>query len=206
MGLTIHKISDNAYLHHHYPGQIEPQPCYIELDCDDGSLCADWDGEIGNATPVSVWHRRTLRFDIPALKGHKANELLADIEPLAERVVAGYESDWDGNNWVGTYSDDAEDAIGDIQSLIASYYLHDPDWALMVWDAGDYMDGVGDLEAQAAELGVTADSTDDQLATIGEKLQEEGRINGDADLISNTDEYLEELRDHLRELRDDEED
>ena len=94
------KTVEGKKLHHQYPGQTSPQPCYVELDCEAENLSADWNGELGNAVPLSVWHGHTRRWAIPALQAQAANSLLDEIAPLAQRVIDGYTSEWDGNNHV----------------------------------------------------------------------------------------------------------
>ena len=48
-----------------YPGQFHHQSAYIELDPVAKTLTCDWNGEIGNAVPFSVYHGRVLRFTFP---------------------------------------------------------------------------------------------------------------------------------------------
>lgn len=92
-----------------YAGQCNPQPAYLSFDPSaegDIALHADYSGEIGNAVPVDVWHRRILRFRISPLSSRESLLALADdakLEALLEAVRAAYSCNWDGNNYVGTY-------------------------------------------------------------------------------------------------------
>jgi len=88
MALTIKKTNS---LYHHYQGQTDPQPCYVQLDCDEGTLSADWDGEIGGAVPIAVWNGTALRWGIPALRAEAADDLLERLAPLAQQILNGYE-------------------------------------------------------------------------------------------------------------------
>lgn len=89
------------------------------MDCRDGHLTADWNAEIGNAIPSSVYHRHVLRFRVRNdLTCKRVNELLKQIAPLAERVVDGYTSEWDGSNMVGQFTDDADIACETIAIIL----------------------------------------------------------------------------------------
>ena len=187
-----------AELHHQYPGQNEPQPCYVELDLRTRTLGTDWNGEIGNAVPFSVHHGFDRRYPIPALTSTAANTLLEQIRPLAERMVSDWEEQWDGNNQVAVLGDDAAAAEAEIEKLCG-----DPGdgwdgaWeaseCVTVWDA----DGATNGE-EAAEYDITADTTDERLDEIEEQIRQD--LVG----ISDSDEVvLEGVDDYLRQLRDD---
>ena len=100
-------------LYFRYKGQINPQPARIYLYID-GRVCADYSKEIGNGRPADEWHGVTLTWNInPFLSGDKIIELFTEdenIKELLERVYAGHDQKWDGSNWVGTLTDDAQDA------------------------------------------------------------------------------------------------
>lgn len=183
------------FLHHRYPRELRPQPCYVALDCETGTLRAETDGEIGGAVPVRVWHKRVLRWKIPALKASVADELLAELVPLAERVVAGYSCEWDGHNNIGRYSDDAMSARDEIDDLRHKYDSDDTA-ALVVWEAADWYDAMGAAEV-VRELGITADTTDEQIEALAESELAKARAD-DVDDVEGLERYLTRLRDELR--------
>lgn len=191
-GVTITPVEGDE-LHHQYPGQTAPQDCYVQLICETGALSASWNGEIGNAVPVGVWHRRVLRWNIPALTEGAANALLEEIAPLAERVVAGYSERWDGSNHVGEFDADADDAIEAIARLC------DRDWSegevIAVWDAADYLGNIGSIRLQAKELKVTTTSTDDELDAIAEEVEAEASPA----IVNGVRKHLGWLREQLRD-------
>lgn len=182
-----------------YPRQTEPQGCHVELDCESRRLRAAFDVEIGNAVPMRVYHQRALRWGIPAMKADAANVLLASIVPLAERVVAGYSCEWDGSNHVGRYSDDAEGACDEIESLCE---MVGEDERLVVWDAAEWFDALGGWARQAAELGVRPDTSDETLSALEQQLQAEACTEG-VDMIEGLDDFLAELRDLVRAAYED---
>lgn len=185
--ITVTEVEGDA-LHRQYRGQGAPQPCFVELDCDTDTLSAAYNPEIGNGVPVAVWHNRAVRWPIPALTAESANGLLAEILPEAERVLAGYECVWDGHNHVGRYTEDAREAIEAVQSQ------SDRDWdgqTIEVWDAGDWYGAVGGHDSQRHDLGITAATTDDELAAI--ETREDGQAHP---------RVIEGLAHHLTMLRD----
>lgn len=132
---------DGDHLYHHYPNQTQPQAVYLELDPEERTLRADWNGEIGNAVPVSVWHGRIRRYCLPSpyFTDLTIDNLLDEIAPFCERVCDGYDSEWDGNNYVGQLTEDAKDAEHEIAHILEQA---DPD--LNVMDADDYFEPVRD--------------------------------------------------------------
>jgi hypothetical protein len=110
-----------------YQGQSQPQPVHVSLDCRTGELSAEYDPEIGGSRPMDVHHGHVCRWRIPVLTAEAANALLADLAPIAQRVVDGYSSEWDGSNHVGRLSDDADDAAIDIDALCDASRFGDGD-------------------------------------------------------------------------------
>lgn len=111
---------EKAPLYHQYKGQTKPQEAYVQLT-DDGEISADYSGEIGTAMPTHVWHRQTLRWDVdPHLFGDVIVEALLDpaTRELLERVHAGHAVEWDGNNFVGKLTADAEAASRELASKL----------------------------------------------------------------------------------------
>lgn len=193
--MEIVKLDGSDDLYCRYSGQLAPQPCYIELDCrpDVAQLLAAYNPEIGNATPFYVHHRHAIRWNIPALRADVANALLEDLAPLAERVVAGYETHWNGHNTVARYSEDARAAMREIEN-----YLHAQDYSdeeeCNVWDAAEYFGPLGGARDQAQELGITASSTDEDLKVIADRELDEAGDNGITGIDGLTS-HLEYLRD-----------
>ena len=139
MNTITKNLQDNpAPLYHQYPGQCQPQPAYIELDCRGaGELMADWNGEIGNAIPMYYWNGLAVRWGIScAAAGGSIAALFEDADFLAccERIMAGFEEHWDGSNFVGRYTDDANSAIVDAERIIDSMID-----CCEVWPVSDYL-------------------------------------------------------------------
>ena len=104
---------------HTYPCQDSPQPAFFELSEGYNTILPQFDGEIGGAIPFSVWYGRDRRYYFdPTLPLGKVNQLGRTIMPLLERVRAGIEIVWNGQNYVATLSDDAKRAETEIKNIL----------------------------------------------------------------------------------------
>ena len=139
---TTNLRGELAPLYQRYPGQTNPQPAYIQID-EDGNVSAGYSGETGNAVPSTVWHRRTLQWPVqPSVRGDVLADFLdsPEIVALLERVHAGHQVEWDGNNHVGRLNDDAQAAAFEIESAIYS-----ADDCVSVWDTAEWLFNLGSL-------------------------------------------------------------
>lgn len=135
-----------------YLSQPGPQPCEVFLSCDDAVLTVAVRTEIGNARSIMEWNGRHLTWRVPTLTMDAANDLLAELAPLAERVFAGYSCVWDGHNMVGEYNADAQEASEAIALLCDREW---PESAIeRVWTADEWFAPLGDRATQRRELGV----------------------------------------------------
>jgi hypothetical protein len=113
---TVRRVSEYR---HKYPQQQEHQRAFFALDEDSSEVYADWNGEIGNAIPFSVYHGRDRRYHFsPRLKISEVNKLGRSLLPLLERVRAGMSIEWDGNNARAFLDDDAIAAELEIEAAI----------------------------------------------------------------------------------------
>ena len=115
-------------------GSWSPQPCHVWLDLQSGVLGADYTSESG--TPMDVWYGRALRWRIPALLGSAATDLLAEVAPLAQRVLDGASIMWDGNNHRGRLTEDAQAASDEIEGLCNRDW--DESAVISAWDATEW--------------------------------------------------------------------
>ncbi|TQV62730.1 MAG: hypothetical protein FNT15_05840, partial [Sulfurovum sp.] len=148
-------------LYEKYSGQFNEQPAYVEMD-EDGNVCADYSGEIGNAEPMSVWNGRTLQWSVDAAaNGDSLADLLesAKVKSLLERVYQGHDVHWDGSNHVGRLNDDAEEAsnaLDEIFSPASGEYSVMEVWGAQDWiSAGFFLDALikaGSVEDYASDV------------------------------------------------------
>jgi hypothetical protein len=207
MDISITEVKNTTDLYCKYSGQTEAQPCYIELDCESKRMIASYNAEIGNAIPFSVFHGHDQRFGIPCLTAKAANEIMEHIAPLANRIIEGYSSEWDGNNNVAVFTDDAKEAIEEIENICNDLEPESEDLVQAI-DASDWMQY--DITRKDAdgkpchyddaitviiddETTITANTTDDELINI------ENRIVGFTDsnvIIDDLDSWLSDERDN----------
>lgn len=202
------RIIPATQLHCHYAQQSSAQPCYIELDCAEGTLLASYNGEIGNAVPAAVYHGHEQRFGIPELTTEAADELMAEIAPIAERVVAGYESEWNGNNHVACFTDDALAAIDEITKICDAVEADESN-SIQEWDAGDWLSSLryfdadgnqckwtGSIKTEINEYGtITAKTTDAELRAIQEAIT--GDLDGNI-VLNGVEAFLETERENCQ--------
>ncbi|MCX5078758.1 hypothetical protein OHA84_37980 (plasmid) [Streptomyces sp. NBC_00513] len=197
MSIRIIDCTSPTELFRHYDGQSEAQPAYIELDLPNGVLLADYNAEIGNGVPFTVYHGQDRRYTIPVLTGDAANRVMKEIAPLADRILADWEEVWDGNNTVVRLGEDAQAAEDEIETKLGLAHPYD-----QVFEENDLI-GQWDVDAalnglEAEEYGITADTSDERLDEIA------AEILGDlADCGGNTVVVCAGLEAHLRTLRDD---
>lgn len=176
---------DNVYgLHCRYDRQTSSQDCYIELDCKNETLSANYNSEIGNAVHFSVYHGHIQRFGIPCLTNITVNNLMSEIAPLANDVIEGYESKWDGNNHVAVFTDKAEKAIEKIMQICDSFEADEKN-SIIEYDAGDWLEySIYRIDENGNSCNwqncvktvihgageITSKTTDDELDKIEEKI------------------------------------
>lgn len=199
--VTIHRVENVDDLFCKYPGQSEPQPVELSLDIRTGDLRCDYNPEIGNATTFDHFHGLILSANIPCLTADAANELMAEVAPIAQRVLDGAEEEWDGNNNVGVLTDDAAAAWDEIADLCADQ--GESTQTVTWWDIPDWF-SEGD-EHTVGSLGITADTTDVEIGgmAVDESTRAARDSAGDfayavldAGAVAA---YLTYLRDGLRE-------
>lgn len=199
MSVRIIETESEDALYHRYSSQTSPQDCYIELDLREGTLLADYDSEVGNAVPSEARNGFWRWYPIPALTGSAADELMKQIAPLADRILADWEEVWDGNNHKARLGKDAQAAEEEIDALIG-YDRHrdiddtDPTDLVTVWDVDGACNGT-----EVEDYGITADTTDERLDEIEEDIRKSLAEVSDSPVVV-LDGVAEYLRDKRLEL------
>lgn len=197
MSVRIIETASEDVLYRRYDSQTNPQGCYIELDLNEGTLLADYDSEVGNAVPFTVFHGFERRYPIPALTGTAADDLMRQIAPLADRILADWEKVWDGNNHVAVLGDDAKAAEEEIFSEIGFDLDRDntdPADLVTVWDVDGACNGT-----EVEDYDITADTTDERLDEIEEIIRKSLAEVSDSPVVV-LDGVAEYLRDKRNEL------
>jgi len=189
MTVTIRECTETTELLRRYHGQNEPQGAYIELGLRHETMHATYNAEIGGAIPFSVYHGHDRRYGIPTFTAKAANRLMHELLPLAERVVAGYESVWDGHNHVAHLSEDAQAADAEIAERceFECENASEPD-VLQYTDASDWLDMYRDDLTK---------KTDAELTALAEQIDADALADGF--VVDGTEDRLLQLRDQQRE-------
>lgn len=164
-----------------YSQQNSPQPAYVMMDRY-GVVTADYDGNVGGGVSSDDFHGITLRFEVsPLINGAVLHAfLMADeAKSLLSIIDDGHSIDWNGNNWVGTLSDEAQQATEDFNDLLSDF--SDPDSCLdEAWNVGDYYGSsdFSDIWSDSETLAVAASSIENDAESYGGGLV---RIDGDCE-------------------------
>ena len=111
---------DAAPLYRKYPGHIREQAAFVEMG-EYGFVSASYNPEIGNAVPMYVWERRTLRFGItPYLSGDELADIVTseEVANLLAIIYAGHDVRWDGSNHRGHLDGEAESALDELAEYL----------------------------------------------------------------------------------------
>ncbi|MCK9592834.1 MAG: hypothetical protein M0Q91_12595 [Methanoregula sp.] len=168
-------------------------------------LSIDWEEETvdvitkyrDGSTAADVWHGLRTLIDLPgSVNARTLKSCIDDIMPHIEEISKGFESVWNGHNWVGQFSDEAEEKLRDLENDIERHpwtYFNELDGAAGVWDAGDW------FQNPVEEL--TSETTDDELQAIAEHYESDAAVDhvvirGGVDAIERHFRYI---RDSMRE-------
>lgn len=168
--VEIHPVTEPTELFRRYDGESFPQPVHVRLDLRTGRLDAAYSPQIGTATSVEVWSGQVQTWRIPPLAAHTANQLLSTIAPTAQRLLddAEVERNRDGQ-LVAILGTDAQQAHDEIEQTIASWVEYDAP-TVEEWTADDWF---AEGDSAADEYGITAETTDDELAAIAARIEQD---------------------------------
>lgn len=137
-------------------------------------------------TPVDEWHNRILTGGFEFRPNEDALEEYLRSAPgqaLLARACDGHAVEWDGRNLVGSLTEDADQAYQ--QLFVDAEDLPECAWAL--WQVGDWIPDPGDV-------GVDADTTDEDIARISAELTQRS-IDEHVIIDDDIADYLAEYRD-----------
>lgn len=189
--------TEGAPLYCEYKGQSKPQPARLCIKAD-GTVYASYNAEIGNAVSADIYHGRIQTVSLsPYCSGPALSNWLEDEETLAllKRIVVGMTEDWDGSNRRGRISEDACDAMDELERSAENIDTAN------IWDAGDWLDPViSGSEIDGADM---TEKSDDEIRAIAAEIAQQAKndgviINGgDGALIK----VIEGVRQHGRDER-----
>ncbi len=190
MAIEIVKVSGSELWEKRH-GDHKPMPVAMYLDPERGrAWCATHEM---NQWSMKEHNRLWVSWSIPALTEVSANELMQSCAELFETISEGFEIAWDGNNHVGRYIKAAMEAIEQVREACDEDNFSDGD-RVQCWDADNWFGGLGGWKAQAAELNITAKTTDEELDAIVEREEGEAEVDGTSVELYGTLRHLEWLR------------
>jgi hypothetical protein len=108
-------IIDSGRLAKHYRSQTNPQPIVCDIE-EDGKVYIFANPEIGNAVPQSVWHGITRRLTLNGIQTKvAARAWFRAHKAEIQTVINGMDDEWDGNNKVGTLTEEAREALDSLE-------------------------------------------------------------------------------------------
>jgi len=118
---------DHPSLYCRLPTQSDPQEVYIEMDSD-GVLSEEYAADVMS---MEVWNRATLRlFEVPAdVRVEFLKSFVKEHLDLIQKIHDGHVVDYDDGSPRGTLTDEAEDALDELQAAAETYDF--PCWSIM---------------------------------------------------------------------------
>lgn len=163
---TVVPLPEIDSLYHRYPRQPGPQDCYLEIRLQDGQVSCGYNPEPGNALPRPVWSGRRRRIPIPCLTGPAANALMRQVLPLVQRVLDGASIEW----MVGVLDADAKAALNELADRCDPSQEWPEGDLITEYDADDWYSHAGETPREIrTRLGITADTTDEQLRVLAQR-------------------------------------
>jgi hypothetical protein len=99
---------------HRYPGQTHNQPVIADI-CRNGIVAVSYDPEIGGAVPAYIYYGIQRRVRLWVATRREVHAWYSLNKALLQRVVDGMGEMYNGQNNVGTLTEDAKDALDEIE-------------------------------------------------------------------------------------------
>lgn len=191
--MTVPQTDDALYLK--YATQSDRQPVRLRLDLETGELdCYAW-AEVGPGRTARAHNGVDIEWEIPPLRQDAVQRMYARIDKDVNIILRGAEVDWDGRNWVGKLSDEADLARERIADYVESGWEASDCWE--PWDAADYFEPVG-----LRDIGLSAHSTEEDIQRVAEHEVGVAEVVLDEDDVLR---YLTQMVEDAREELEDEE-
>ena len=71
-----------------------------------------------NSTPGRIWHGLASRYDLPEDTDFTrfAEFYNEQIKPILQKASEGFEAEWDGSNWKGHFTEEAQEILWNLES------------------------------------------------------------------------------------------
>lgn len=159
-----------------------------------------------NSTPSRIWHGLASRYTIPEDTDFSRFKEFYDkeIKPILQKAYKGFESEWDGSNWKGKFTGEAQEILWNLESdTLHETPTHDYTYSFDVLGAfegkqhlSEYLENDG-IDLLAADL--------DDESTLSEII--ESIESGDVVILNmDSNDYKNELTWIQEELQEEEAD
>jgi hypothetical protein len=137
-----------------------PAACYLCVDVRDGRVWAEFQWDHAYEHEHLERKRLVQTFRIQPMLAQDINDLMDEIVPLAERIVAGTAVIFEDDDWVGYLNEDAQQAKFELYSR-CNEEIATLDWITV----SEWYDGV-----DARLYDVTPENAEDLIAEIEEEI------------------------------------
>jgi hypothetical protein len=169
-----------------------PSRTVLNFDTETGEISVEQEYRT-NSTSMRRWHQIDLAASFQVHPKETAvRRFIDDNMDLFKEVKLGADTRWDGSNWTGTMTEDARDAWETLSCRIAEEWFGENE-QYQFWAVEDWL--------QHADLGITAETTDEELAELAKAIESDAEADG----IILDDSPLQYLTNERNELRDEEE-
>lgn len=115
------EFSTEGRLEKTYPGRFQPQPIIADIYAD-GTVSIGYNPEIGNSVTMDVWHGLTRRVRLHYVYNKtEAKKWYKSHKDTIKVLINGMGTKWDGNNTVGTLTEEAKEAYYQLQEEASIY-------------------------------------------------------------------------------------
>lgn len=180
-----------------YPDQM---PIYLEIDWERHEITAFTRNYQVDGTPAREWHGLATVYELPnnTRADRLADWVRDEIVPLVEKLVAKFESMWDGSNVVGRWPDEMRDDLYDFVHRMDEEYngmgsIPTIDDSGGLWHVVDWLEKF----PVAEEYGITPDTTDTRLQEIADEIKSDA-TNDHVVLTGDVFDYLQQIREEMQ--------
>jgi len=206
MAPTVSITNATDHLYCMYPLQQRPQGTYIEMDLRDGTMTADYDGEIGGGVPESVWNGDVIRLPLPTpeLTASKINEIMEGIVDDAQELVNAYHDEQTDRHTLN-------DAIYSLQHRVEAWeFADDPSATITVTSPEEWFETITTYDSTVVTIDdsdnittITAGTTDEEIERFASTLPTVDDNTGAPLVFEPSISYwLERIRDQLDTIED----
>lgn len=170
-------------------------PIYLLIDWENQTIDVDTYYE-PHSVPMDIFNKLRSRIRLPNnINAAYLHDEITDLIPKIEEIYAGYESIWNGHNWIGTLTDSSQEALYDLTYTIDTNPDHyfTTDETISLWDAADW------FNSPIPEL--TPFTTPEELTELAEEYHDAAHADY-AVIRGGTDAIKRHFQDQIDEMLD----